>query len=162
MKKFIISLLVGSLALGASAADTDENPIATVSQLPGYCTIFHQWGFIGDSLCSGEHESLDEQGHKGYHDYYDYSWGQRICRACGTEGQNFSQGGETAKGWIQHFWDTTNNRNANVSAKHNPKQAYIIALGVNDRNTGIAPGDARSDVNIDDFTKNAIHSFLQK
>ena len=85
MKKFIISLLVGSLALGASAADTDENPIATVSQLPGYCTIFHQWGFIGDSLCSGEHESLDEQGHKGYHDYYDYSWGQRICRACGTE-----------------------------------------------------------------------------
>lgn len=74
MKKFIISLLVGSLALGASAADTDENPIATVSQLPGYCTIFHQWGFIGDSLCSGEHESLDEQGHKGYHDYYDYSW----------------------------------------------------------------------------------------
>ena len=155
MKKFIISLLVGSLALGASAADTDENPIATVSQLPGYCTIFHQWGFIGDSLCSGEHESLDEQGHKGYHDYYDYSWGQRICRACGTEGQNFSQGGETAKGWIQHFWDTTNNRNANVSAKHNPKQAYIIALGVNDRNTGIAPGDTRSDVNIDDFTKNA-------
>ena len=31
------------------------NPIAVISQHPGYCGIFHTWGFIEGSLCSGEH-----------------------------------------------------------------------------------------------------------
>ena len=31
-------------------------------------------GCIGDSLSSGEFESLDEAGNRGYHDMFEYSW----------------------------------------------------------------------------------------
>ena len=72
----------------------------------------------------------------------------------GAVGYNFSQGGETAKGWIEHFWDYPFNRNADISAKDHPCQAYIIALGVNDRSK-IAPGDASKDIDLADYTRNA-------
>lgn len=133
----------------------EVNPIAVISQDPGFCGIFHFWGFIGDSLCSGEHESHLQNGQKGYFDLYDYSWGQRMCAATGTKGDNYSQGGETTKGWIEHFWNNPNNRNNNIDAKADPKQAYIIALGVNDRNCKFPVGDIEKDVNTADFQKNA-------
>jgi lysophospholipase L1-like esterase len=131
------------------------NPIAIVSQEPGFCTIFHSWGFIGDSLCSGEHECHLKDGQKGYYDLYDYSWGQRLCAATGTKGENYSQGGETTKGWIEHFWNNSNNRNNNIDAKANPKQAYIIALGVNDKTCNFPVGNIDKDVDTDNFLKNA-------
>lgn len=135
--------------------DNTLNPLAHVSSKPGFCSIFHSWGFIGDSLASGEHESRDKNGKKGYHDFYDYSWGQRMCAAMGVKGDNYSQGGETAKGWISHFWDQPSNRNHNIDAKASPKQAYIIALGVNDQNQKVAVGDPEKDICKDDFNKNA-------
>ncbi|MBR4757162.1 MAG: SGNH/GDSL hydrolase family protein [Bacteroidales bacterium] len=154
MKRMIFvaaALVVFSLGLKAQ-----ENPVAEISRNPGWCTIFHKWGFIGDSLCSGEHEYNRADGNRGYNDIYEYSWGQRMVAAIGgATGDNYSQGGETAKGWIDHFWDNPCNRNADVDAKSDPKQAYIIALGENDLNTRIAPGDASKDVNMDDYTKNA-------
>lgn len=94
-----------------------------------YASIFRSWGFIGDSLCSGEMECFvpgcpDVQ----YIDLYEYSWGQQLCRLCGSEGWNFSHGGQTARGWLgemegERGWGY---------AKEHPKQAYIIAMGVND------------------------------
>ena len=72
----------------------------------------------------------------------------------GAEGYNFSQGGETAKGWIEHFWDYPMNRNADISARQHPCQAYIVVLGVNDRKK-FGAGDANRDINLDDYTKNA-------
>ncbi len=154
MKRIII--LAASLLLLPFLADAqEENPIATISQQPGWCTIIHRWGFIGDSLCSGEHEYLREDGSRVWHDIFDYSWGQRIVAAVGgAVGYNFSQGGETAKGWIEHFWDHPLNRNADISAKSHPCQAYIVALGCNDRNKFEA-GDAYKDINLSDYTKNA-------
>ena len=154
MKRIII--LAASLLLLPFLADAqEENPIATISQQPGWCTIIHRWGFIGDSLCSGEHEYLREDGSRVWHDIFDYSWGQRIVAAVGgAVGYNFSQGGETAKGWIEHFWDHPTNRNADISAKAHPCQAYIVALGCNDRKKFEA-GDAYKDINLSDYTKNA-------
>lgn len=140
---------------GEKQVAKEMNPIATISQLPGFCCIFHSWGFIGDSLCSGEHECHRKDGQKGYYDLYDYSWGQRICAATGTTGENYSQGGETTNGWIEHFWEHPGNNNNNIDAKENPKQAYIIALGVNDKSCKFTVGDTGKDINMQDYRKNA-------
>ena len=132
----------------------EENPLAVIKETPGLCGIFHKWGFIGDSLCSGEHEAYDSNGKKLYIDLYEYSWGQRICAATGTKGENFSQGGEDARGWIDHFWDHPKNRNNNIDAKKDPKMAYIIALGVNDTYRGYKAGNCKKDIDLKDYTKN--------
>ena len=154
MKKILALAAVGlCLATGMSSAQ-EVNPIAQISQQPGYCTIIHRWGFIGDSLCSGEHEYEIPGGGFGYNDILEYSWGQRICAACGTTGDNYSQGGETAKGWIRNFWDYPCNRNKDICAKTDLKQAYIIALGCNDKNMGLPSGDPYKDINLEDYNKN--------
>ena len=103
MKKTILAVMFAGSVLTAQASNVMndssknigemvsdslfENPIGMVSQHPGYCSIFHSWGFIGDSLCSGEHEYHKPDGSKGYIDLYDYSWGQRICSATGAKGE---------------------------------------------------------------------------
>ncbi len=104
----------------------DENPLATILPDGGYTAIFRTIAVIGDSLASGEHESLDENGVVGYHDYYEYSWGQFIARKCGCKVTNYSRGGLTAKDFhtLAHYM--------NCFAEENACQAYIIALGVND------------------------------
>ncbi len=155
--KLIASLAAVALSATAMAQTTagGDYPLANITQLPGFTGIIHTWGFIGDSLTSGEHESKNADGQTGYHDLYSYSWGQRICQATGATGENYSQGGETAHGWIEHFWDTNNNINNHIDAKANPKQGYIIALGVNDKNSGAVAGDPKTDINLADYTKNA-------
>jgi len=156
-----ITLVLGlcmSAVLTAQNQEIKENPIANISQNPGFCSIFHYWGFIGDSLCSGEFEYTKSDGSKGYWDCYEYAWGQRMCDLMGVQGEIFSKGGETAKGWIKHFWDSNDNKLHNC-AKDNPKQVYVIALGVNDANPkNIAKnyplGNFTTDVNMEDYTKN--------
>jgi len=157
MKK--ISLIILSLVLSSALVAQEENPIATIRETPGLCSIFHYWGFIGDSLCSGEFEYTKPDGSKGYWDCYEYSWGMRMCRLMGVEGEVFSKGGETAKGWIEHFWDSSNNKQG-VCARNNPKQAYIIALGVNDSNPkriegGYLTGNFETDIDFLDYNRNA-------
>ena len=153
MMKRILCLAAALLPLVCMA---QENPIATISQQPGLCSIIQRWGFVGDSLCSGEHEYTRADGTKVYHDIYEYSWGQRMVAAIGgaAVGYNFSQGGETAKGWIEHFWNYPLNRNADISARQHPCQAYIIALGCNDRNK-FETGNAATDIDLSDYTRNA-------
>lgn len=157
-----LSAAVLSLAASASAADAcqtvataGDTPLAVVTQNPGFASIFRTWGFIGDSLSSGEHEYHHPDGSTGYIDLYPYSWGQYMCRAMGATGDNYSQGGETTSGWIEHFWNNPSNNNANIDARKSPKQAYVIALGVNDNTMGMARGDVKTDIDTADFTKNA-------
>lgn len=80
MKKTILAVMFAGSVLTAQASNVMndssknigemvsdslfENPIGMVSQHPGYCSIFHSWGFIGDSLCSGEHEYHKPDGSK--------------------------------------------------------------------------------------------------
>lgn len=103
-----------------------DNPIAVIKEDAGFVPIIRTLGCIGDSLASGEHESLDEHGVKGYHDYYEYSWGQFMARKCGLTAYNFSVGGMTAK----EFASFSNHIKCFTPEK--ACQAYIIALGVND------------------------------
>jgi len=114
-------------------------------------SIFRTIGFVGDSMASGEQESL-MNGEKGYNDYYEYSWGQFIARDCGLTGYNFSKGGLTAKSWMDL------NETEHFLCEEKKCQAYVIALGENDiekmdKEYPLGFGDI-SDIDFNDKTKN--------
>ena len=107
--------------------DPNEQPLDNIPVDGGMCAIFRTLGCIGDSLSSGEFESLNEEGKKGYHDYFEYSWGQYIARHAGLTAHNFSKGGMTAKQYWNTFAEEKGYWSTDLLC-----QAYIIALGVND------------------------------
>lgn len=104
-----------------------EKPLDHLPPDGGFCGIFRTIGCIGDSLSSGEFESVAPDGRVEYHDSYEYSWGQYLARMTGAKVYNFSRGGMTAREYWQsfaeenRFWD-----------EDKLCQAYIVALGVND------------------------------
>ncbi len=105
----------------------DEKPLDNIVSDGGYTAIFRTICCIGDSLASGEMESRSPEGNNGYHDMFEYSWGQFIARTCNSTVYNFSRGGMSAREFCESFAENSgfwNNRYAS--------QAYIIALGVND------------------------------
>ena len=109
--------------------DENEKPLDSFVTGISNMAIFRTVGFIGDSLSSGEFESLDSEGNRGFHDYYEYSWGQYIARKNGLKAYNFSKGGMTAKKYVESFADENRFWNPQYAC-----QAYVIALGVNDAN----------------------------
>lgn len=125
-----------------------EQPLDNIVTDGGLCGIFRTMGCIGDSLSSGELESLDEQGKKHYHDYYEYSWGQYIARAAGIKVYNFSKGGMTAKKYCDSFAEERGFWDPSLAC-----QAYTVALGCNDVNH-IELGSV-SDIDPVDYRNNA-------
>ena len=107
-------------------ANENEKPLDRIVADGGFTSIFRTICCIGDSLSSGEFESRKD-GKAGYHDRYEYSWGQYIARMCGSKVYNLSRGGMTAKEYCESFADA----NGFWDAKY-ASQCYIIALGVND------------------------------
>ena len=127
----------------------NEKPLDVIKPDGGFFGIFRTVAVVGDSLSSGEFESTDEAGNKGYHDYYEYSWGQYMARAAGNTVYNFSRGGMSAKWYLNSFgqeicaWD-----------RSKACQAYIFALGVNDvLNQGREIGSA-DDVDLENYDNN--------
>ena len=114
----------------------DEKPLDNIVDDGGFAAIFRTIGCIGDSLSSGEFETYDEEGIKGYHDFYEYSWGQFMARTLGNKVYNFSRGGMSAKWFCDSF-----SADCGVYKYENLCQAYIIALGVNDLTGGCEIGD---------------------
>ena len=127
----------------------NEKPLDRIVTDGGFCGIFRTIGCIGDSLSSGEFESLNADGTKGYHDFYDYSWGQYIGRACGSKVYNFSKGGMTAEWFIKSYADI-----CGAWQEDKRCQAYIIALGVNDIINQDKEFGSTADICLDDYTKN--------
>ncbi len=128
-----------------------EKPLERFVPNGGFCGIFRKIACIGDSLSSGEFESLIN-GVKGYHDYYDYSWGQFLARDAGCTVYNFSRGGMTAKEYCTGFADSQNFWSPEYIA-----QAYILALGVNDVSTvlnGEIDFGSAEDANLEDYKNN--------
>ena len=105
----------------------DEKPLDNLVDGYSHTSIFRTMAFIGDSLSSGEFETRDENGVAGYHDLYDYSWGQFIARKNGIKAHNFSKGGMTARRYVEEFAEANG-----LWDKDKACQAYVIALGVND------------------------------
>ena len=103
-----------------------EKPLDNLVSDGGFCGIFRTMGIIGDSYASGELESYEE-GIAGFHDFYEYSWGQYMARTLGNKVYNFSRGGMTAKEFVENYADK-----CGVYSYEKLCQAYIIALGVND------------------------------
>ena len=104
-----------------------ELPLEYLVDSYSFTSIFRTMAFVGDSLASGEFETIDSDGTHHYHDLYEYSWGQFIARKNGIKAYNFSRGGMTAKWYIETFADENDLWNSDKAC-----QAYVIALGVND------------------------------
>lgn len=106
-----------------------EKPLDSLKDDGGFCGVFRKIACIGDSLSSGEFETVDKEGNHSYLDCFDYSWGQYLARMVGSNVLNFSRGGMSAKEYYTSFaeancfWD-----------RGKACQAYVIALGVNDLN----------------------------
>ncbi|MBQ2968405.1 MAG: SGNH/GDSL hydrolase family protein [Clostridia bacterium] len=108
-------------------AGENEKPLDNIVSDGGFCSIFRTIGCVGDSLSSGEFESLNENNERGYHDMYEYSWGQFMARMMGSEVYNFSRGGMRADTYCKTFADEKDFWNPDKKC-----QCYILALGVND------------------------------
>ncbi|MBE6690642.1 MAG: SGNH/GDSL hydrolase family protein [Ruminococcaceae bacterium] len=128
-----------------------EQPLDNIVQNGGLCGIFRKIACIGDSLSSGEFQSYENGAH-GFHDYYEYSWGQYMARDAGCTVYNFSKGGMTAKDYDRFA------RDKGFFDDEYKAQAYIIALGVNDVSRvlgGELEFGSLEDVNLEDYAKNA-------
>ena len=129
---------------------TNERPLENLVTDGGFCGIFRTIGCIGDSLSSGEFESTQPDGSKGYHDYYDYSWGQYLARMAGCKVFNFSRGGMSAE-WYHRFADENGFWNSEYKC-----QAYILALGVNDLNaSSTLEVGSLADIDLENYENNA-------
>ena len=107
--------------------DANEKPLDRLISDGGFCGILRTVGCIGDSLSSGEFETLDCEGQHHYYDVFDYSWGQFMARMAGITVYNFSRGGMSARQYMESFADENDFWNPEKKCK-----AYILALGVND------------------------------
>lgn len=123
--------------MGEAISKALEEIRATIKHKPLY-GIFHHWGFVGDSLMSGE---LAQTG--DYQDRYAYSWAQRLVAMIGqAEGTNWSKGGLKTADWLSTYWTnhesgwTYEGRESKVNA--DKKQAYVICLGTNDAGQSVA------------------------
>ncbi len=130
-------------------ANENEKPLDNIVDDGGFTAIFRTIGCVGDSLSSGEFESMNEARQRGYHDYFEYSWGQFIARMTGSKVYNFSRGGMTAKEYCNSFAEANDFWN-----KEKACRAYIMALGVNDiYNCGFDVGST-DDICTEDWKKN--------
>ena len=131
-----------------------EKPLDNIPADGGFAGIFRTIGCIGDSLSSGEFESRDENGNPGWHDMFEYSWGQYLGRLIGSKVYNFSRGGMTAKEYMESFAESKGYWNPDKLC-----QCYIIALGVNDILNRHMPVGTIADICLDDYTKNNTETF---
>ena len=83
----------------------NEKPLDNLVSGYSHTSVFRRIAFIGDSLSSGEFETIKEDGTHGYHDHFEHSWGQYLARMCGSKVLNFSRGGMTAKEYCGSFAD---------------------------------------------------------
>ena len=127
-----------------------EKPLDTIKPDGGFSAIFRTIACVGDSLSSGEFESVDPvTGERGYHDMFEYSWGQFIARATGAKVYNFSRGGMTANVYMNGWAEGMGYFDPEKAA-----QAYIIALGANDVINQGQPFGSVDDIDPDDPSKN--------
>lgn len=120
----------------------DEKPLDRLVDGYSHTSVFRTMAFIGDSLSSGEFETRNEKGEPGWHDLYEYSWGQYIARKNGLKAYNFSKGGMTAKVFVEHYAE-----DSGFFDKDKAAQGYVIAMGVNDINNKEIPIGDISDIN---------------
>ena len=129
-----------------------ENPCKYLISNMSLASSILKWGFIGDSFGAGEFEYLEDGIVKYQDNQESYSFGARFIRMNNVDGYVFAQGGQTAKGWCTG----TGSRTWEEAKKaERLQQAYIIQLGTNDANRGVAVGSTETDINLSDYNNNA-------
>ncbi len=147
-----------------------NDPINKISESLGFASMFEDWGFIGDSLTSG-YIAVDNVGAESPlkseglgsigRNIYRMSWGQILCRMCGTKGTNFSLGGATTASWLSQFANGATNVGYNsdgtigVNFLSQKKSVYTICLGTNDSGNNIPVGNVETDIDLTDYHNNA-------
>lgn len=111
-----------------------EKPLDNIVSNGGFTSIFRTIACVGDSLASGEFDTLMDGKRDYFHDF-DYSWGQFMARDTGSKVYNLSRGGMTAKEYYTSFAEENGFWNEEYKA-----QAYVIALGANDITRALAAG----------------------
>ncbi len=132
----------------------NERPLERIAPDGGYTAILRTVGCVGDSLSSGEFESTTPEGERGYHDMFEYSWGQFLARMSGCTAYNFSRGGMTAKEYMESFAEANG-----FWADDKLCRAYILALGVNDIINAHQPVGSLADVCLADWRRNDFGTF---
>ena len=133
-------------------------PLEQVLDTPRFAGLIHQWAFIGDSLNSGEVYINNSTGRHAI-DAYEWSWGQAICRLCGTQGTNFSRGGLKASDWWEAYVNKADKEAGYHTGGTHEKftdrkfNAYTISLGTNECNQSYNIGSA-DDVDLSDYNNN--------
>ena len=127
-----------------------ERPLERIIEGGGFVSTFPKIAVIGDSIASGELQINKPSGEHLYFDFYEYSWGHFIGKQTGSDVQVFARGGMTAKAYRESFGNLRGCWKREYAAN-----AYIIALGVNDLLNGNTPIGDVSDINTEDYTKNA-------
>ena len=136
--------------MSAYISDPNEKPLDRIVDDGGFTSIFRTIGCIGDSLSSGEFESTDPEGKtKGYHDYFEYSWGTVYSARRRSQGLQFLARRMTA----QEYWDSFAEKNS-FWDEDKLCQAYIIALGVNDLYGRKMELGSVGDIDRDDYNNN--------
>ena len=132
-------------------APVDEKPLEHMVTDGGYTSIFRTIACVGDSMASGEFETLDEiTGEHHFYDMFPYSWGQYIARMAGCTVYNFSRGGMTASEYCWGYAESRGWWDPALAA-----QAYIIGLGANDLFGAHQPLGEMSDIHPEDPEQNA-------
>ena len=129
--------------------NNEEKPLDRLVDGYSNTAVFRKIAFVGDSLSSGEFETVKPDGTKGYHDLYEYSWGQYIARKNGLTAYNFSKGGMTAKAYMETFAESRGFWSTELAC-----QAYVIALGVNDVINRGMPVGSLEDIDENDYRSN--------
>ena len=147
---------------------TGLNPLSPLLRECGYGCLLKQWGFIGDSYTSGETPAYLD-GEIKYIDMYKWSWGQQFMKMIGSEGYNYSNGGQTAKGWIRSQGTVHDDTYVGgvgggdwSIAQTELKQGYIISLGINDNGkfgttylgAEYTLGNVNTDIDVLDYNNN--------
>ena len=114
----------GTSSLVPTIAEYWNDIVASPQFNYNYMKMFQRIAVIGDSLSSGELVYQDEKGEWQYIDKYGNSWLSYIAKETGAVRTHYSQGGLTAKIWLDYY-------NHRLSAD-TPYNAYFIALGTND------------------------------
>lgn len=131
-----------------------EKPLDCIKPDGGFAAIFRTIACVGDSLSSGELESTNPDGTSGYHDYFEYSWGQYMARALGSKVYNFSRGGMTASEYMRSWGEANGVWDAEKAA-----QCYILALGVNDLFGMKQDIGSLDDIDFSDYRNNNMDTF---
>ena len=127
----------------------DEQPLDRLVEGYSNTSIFRTIAVVGDSMSSGEMQVVKEDGGNGYHDLFEYSWGQYLARHNGCKVYNFSRGGMTAREYLASF--------AEKNGFWDPEkacQAYIIAMGLNDLHGEKTPIGSVEDIDPVDYRNN--------